>query len=271
MQQVASLRYGVIFKKAFCDVEIFKAFVKDFLNIELEIDKVETEKTFDPPIGNINSRYDLFAEDKKNRIIVDIQHRHYEDHYDRFLHYHCAAILEQASTSRGYSPKRTVFTIVVSTSSSKEDCAIAEICFDPIDIFNKQPLNKIPHRVIFLAAKYANEQIPEPYRQWLMMIQDSLDEQIDESKYQKPEVLKIVNLIKRDGLTIDDRTRIIEEHALQEFIRQEKAEGFEEGLEKGVEKGLAKGEEKAKLEIAHKLQEQGLSLEMIEKVVGIKV
>ncbi|MEN9461051.1 MAG: hypothetical protein RIS84_1071, partial [Pseudomonadota bacterium] len=31
MQKVASLRYEVIFKKAFCDVEVFKAFAKDFL------------------------------------------------------------------------------------------------------------------------------------------------------------------------------------------------------------------------------------------------
>jgi len=75
MQQVASLHYGVIFKQAFCDVEIFKAFVKDFLNVELNIDKVETEKSFDPPIGNVDSRFDLYAEDLQNRIIVDIQHR----------------------------------------------------------------------------------------------------------------------------------------------------------------------------------------------------
>lgn len=263
MQQVASLRYGVIFKKAFCDVEIFKAFVKDFLDIELEIDKVETEKSFDPPIGNINSRFDLYAEDKKNQVIVDIQHRHYEDHYDRFLHYHCAAILEQASTSRGYSPAQTVFTIVVSTSGSKEDCVISEIRFDPTNFFTKQPLNKIHHRAIFLAAKYADKQLPEPYRQWLMMIEDSLDEQVDESQYQKPEVLKVMNLIKRDGLTPDDRARIIDEHSLQESIQKEKAEEFEKGFEKG--------EEKAKLDIAHKLKEQGMSSEMIEQLVGIKL
>ena len=66
MKEVASLRYGVIFKKAFSDPDIFKAFVKDFLGIELNIDKVEMEKSFDPPIGNVDSRFDLFAEDKKN-------------------------------------------------------------------------------------------------------------------------------------------------------------------------------------------------------------
>ena len=48
MKKVASLRYGVIFKKAFCDVDVFKGFVRDILGINIEIDKVETEKEFKP-------------------------------------------------------------------------------------------------------------------------------------------------------------------------------------------------------------------------------
>ncbi|MDM8520871.1 hypothetical protein QUF64_12550, partial [Anaerolineales bacterium HSG6] len=102
MKEVASLRYGVIFKKAFCDPEIFSAFVRDIIGIEIEIDRVETEKQFDPPIGQVQSRFDLFAEDEKNRLVVDIQHVRYDDHYDRFLHYHCAAILEQVPNAKDY-------------------------------------------------------------------------------------------------------------------------------------------------------------------------
>ncbi|UJS24313.1 hypothetical protein [Thiothrix winogradskyi] len=89
MQAVASLRYGVIFKKAFSQPDVFTAFVRDILGIELIIDHVETEKSFPSAIGNIANHFDLFAEDKVNRIIVDIQHRRYADHYHRFLHYHC--------------------------------------------------------------------------------------------------------------------------------------------------------------------------------------
>ncbi|EDN72722.1 hypothetical protein BGS_0214 [Beggiatoa sp. SS] len=85
MKKVASLRYGVVFKKAFCVPEIFTAFVRDFLNIELKIDHVETEKSFIQPVGRVLSRFDLFAENQENRVIVDIQHVRYPDHYDRFL------------------------------------------------------------------------------------------------------------------------------------------------------------------------------------------
>jgi len=108
MIEVASLHYGVIFKKAFSNPAIFKAFVKDFLDINLDITKVETEKSFDNPIGSVDSRFDLFAEDKKNRIIVDIQHVKNADHYHRFLHYHCSALLEQVVKSTDYRPKLEV-------------------------------------------------------------------------------------------------------------------------------------------------------------------
>ena len=33
--------------------------------MELEIDQVETEKSFSPIVGGVDSRFDLFAEDKK--------------------------------------------------------------------------------------------------------------------------------------------------------------------------------------------------------------
>ena len=54
MIEVASLRYGVIFKKVFSKPHIFTAFVKDMLGIEIKIDEVETEKSFSPVIGKVD-------------------------------------------------------------------------------------------------------------------------------------------------------------------------------------------------------------------------
>lgn len=67
MKQVAPLRYGVIFKKAFGQVDIFKAFVKDIIGIDLDINKVETEKQFTQGISNVKVEFDCDAEDKKSR------------------------------------------------------------------------------------------------------------------------------------------------------------------------------------------------------------
>jgi predicted transposase/invertase (TIGR01784 family) len=269
MQKVASLRYEVIFKKAFCDVEVFKAFAKDFLGIDLKIDKVQTEKKFDPPIGNVDSRFDLYAEDVENRVIVDIQHRRYEDYYERFLHYHCAAILEQVDTSKNYKPALTVFTIVVSTSGTREDCAMAEINFDPINLLTHEKLNKIHHRVLYLSPKHVTETTPEPYREWLKLIQDSLDEQVDETNYHKTEVLKVVNLIKTDDLTPQDRARMKDEYSQEEAFKKAKEEGLQLGEARGLEKGREEGIEQGKLEIAKNMLAQGLAIELIEQVTGI--
>lgn len=263
--QVAPLRYDVIFKKAFSDVEVFKAFVKDFLNVDLNISQVETEKKFIPPVGNVDSRFDLYAEDLENRVIVDIQHRRYDDHYDRFLHYHCAALLEQVSHAKNYSPALTVLTIVVSTSGSKEDVAIAEINFDPVELFSKQPLNRIRHRLLYLSPKHWTTAIPEPYQQWLRLIQDSLDEQVDESGYDKLEILKALNLIKTDGLTPQDRARLKDEYALEQALKDEKQEEFKKGIELGEQRGVMK----EKQEIARKLQTEGMSVEFIEQLTGL--
>lgn len=163
MKQVASLRYGVIFKKAFCDPEVFKGFVRDILGIQLEIDTVETEKTFSILLGRVQPRFDLFAEDKKNR----------------------------------------------------------------------------------------NDKTPLTYREWLQAINDSLDEQVEETHYHLPEIQKIFQHIAKDLLSSQERTRMIEEYHLEE-LKQSTAQ------------------QKA-IEIASNLLTKGLPLAMIAEVTGLSV
>lgn len=230
MKEVASLRYGVIFKKAFSVPEIFAAFAEDFVGTRIEIDKVETEKSFDPPIGRVDIKYDLFAQDTKNRVIVDIQHERFSDHYDRFLHYQMAAILEQISSAENYRPPLAVYTIVVLTSGDKHKVDVAITNFDPHSLQN-EPLGEIPHKVIYLSPKYVNDDTPEPFREWLLAINDSLDENVDESQYTKPEIQQIFGIIEKDLVTPQERARMIEESHSEEL----KQTSFEQGIEQGIE------------------------------------
>jgi len=149
MKQVAPLRYDVIFKKAFGDRKIFTAFVHDLLNIELEIDLVEKDKAYDPPIGSVATKFDLYAEDKKNRIVVDMQHVRFADHYQRFLHYHCAALLEQVVKAKDYRTPLKVFTIVILTYGDRHKKDVAIIDFDPKDR-KGESLGEIDHKIIYL-------------------------------------------------------------------------------------------------------------------------
>ena len=248
MKKVASLRYGVIFKKAFSQPDIFKAFVKDFIGIELKINKVEMEKQFAPIIGKVDTRFDLFAEDIDNRVIVDIQHVRYGDHYDRFLHYHCVALLEKIASSTNYHPSLRVFTIVVLTSGDKHKVDMATTDFAPRDRKGNY-LNELPHKILFVSPKYVTDETPEPYREWLLAIADSLDEEVDETSYQRKEIRQVFDLIEQDSISPTERFKMKDEYGMEE-IQQTKV------LEKT-------------LEIARKMLEKGIEPATVTEITGI--
>ncbi|MFZ2727396.1 MAG: PD-(D/E)XK nuclease family transposase [Methylococcaceae bacterium] len=258
MKQIASLQYGVIFKKAFSDVEIFTGFVRDILGIHIEIDKVETEKEFKPAIGHVNVKFDCYAEDIKNNIVVEIQHKHNEDHYDRFLHYHCVTLLDQAKNSTQYKPEKTVYTIVVLTGGDHDlQYDVATIEFDPKRL-NGTPLKKIKHRVIYLCPQYINDETPLLYREWLEVINDSLHNQADETHYHLSEIQKVLSFIEQDGITPEERRIMIEESYIEEAVQKGKLEGKLEGQITIAETMLAKG-----FDIETIIEVTGLSKEMI--------
>ncbi|NOQ36340.1 MAG: hypothetical protein GQ569_10660, partial [Methylococcaceae bacterium] len=260
MKQVASLKYGVIFKKAFSKPEIFTAFVRDVLGIDIEIDHVETEKSFKPIIGKVDSHFDLFAEDTKNRIIVDIQHTRHEDHYDRFLHYHCVALLEQIASAKNYRPDLRVFTIVVLTSGDKHKTDVATIDFDPKNL-KGEGLGEIQHKVIYLCPKYVNQETPTAYREWLEAIDDTLDEEVDENHYHGLEIQQVFKTIEKDGVTPEERAVMFEEYNQGVYEKTVRQEGLEEGLEQG--------QLKEKQTIARTMLGEGLAIELITKVTGL--
>lgn len=256
MKQVASLQYGVVFKKAFCNPEIFTAFVQDIVGMQLTIDRVETEKEFDPPVGYVKPRFDLFAEDRAHRVIVDIQHARTTDHYDRFLYYHCVALLEQIANAEDYHAPLNVYTIVVLTSGDRHKADIAVTDFDPHDLAG-HPLREIPHKMIYLCPKYVTEATPEPYREWLEAIQDTLDKEVDETHYHHPAILKLFDSIRRDQISPAERAQMIDEYH-QEELQQTK---FEEGK--------LLGERLRQREIARALLVEGIAQDIIAKTTGL--
>ncbi len=276
MKEVASLQYGVIFKKAFSQRDVFNAFVKDILGIEFSCDKVETEKSFTQKIGNVKVEFDLYAEDLKNRVIVEIQHQNGSDYYDRFLHYHCVALLEQAANYRNYKPDLTVYTIVVLTSADKHKTDVAVIDFDPKDRYGNS-LGEIKHKVIYLAVKYVDENTPEVYRDWLSAINESLSEKIEETNYQRIELQTVIDSIAKNLVSPEEKYWMIEEYNFEEAKKKQFEEGIEQGIrqgirqgiQQGVQHGIEEGQRKAKQAIAKGMLSEGLSIEIIEKLTAL--
>ena len=262
MKEVASLQYGVIFKKAFGEVDIFTAFVKDVvssavnLQLDLQIERVETEKSFTPVVGRVATRFDLFAQDKKNRVIVDIQHVRNTDHYHRFLHYHIVAILEQTTSSQDYRPPLLVYTVIVLTGGDKHNEDVLITDFQPRNLKGKA-ISEIEHKLIFLNPKAVTKETPEPLREWMLAIADSLDEQVDEEDYQRDEIRRVFSLIQKDTISPEERAKMIEEYHLEEGKRT----AFSEGLEEGVKL--------EKIETANKLFAMGMDIATVCQATGL--
>ena len=113
---LGNLDNEVIFKKAFTDKVVFKAFVRDVLNLDIEVDKIETEKKFEPKIGYVDFELDIFAETIDKRIVIEIQRIEYDHNFDRFLHYFLMVIAEQQKRSKEYGINQTVYVIVLLTA-----------------------------------------------------------------------------------------------------------------------------------------------------------
>lgn len=174
---IARLDNEVFFKKAFTDKIVFKAFVKDIVGIDVNPDKIETEKAFQPKLGNINFKYDIFAEDTQKRVIIEIQKVEYDHNFDRFLHYHLQAITEQQRSSDDYSVDKTVYTIVVMTAPYKVNEKTREFYRDEVLISSLNPKNLkgverklFNHELIYLNPNYKGEDTPPNYRDWLDLI-----------------------------------------------------------------------------------------------------
>jgi hypothetical protein len=178
---IGRLDNEVFFKKAFTDEIVFKAFVKDIVGIDVNPDVIETEKAFQPKLGNINFKYDIFAEDTQKRVVIEIQKVEYDHNFDRFLHYHLQAITEQQRTSEDYTVEKTVYTIVVMTAPYKINKQTREFYRDEVLISALNPKNlrglerKIfNHELIYLNPNYKDADTPTNYRDWLELIYESI-------------------------------------------------------------------------------------------------
>lgn len=243
MKQVAPLRYDVIFKKAFSYPNLFTALAKDFLGIQLEIDEVEHDKVFVPSVGSVATKFDLFAEDKKNRVIVEVQHAHYSDTYERFIYYQCSAMVDTIISSSNYHFPVTVITLIFFTNKKtpSPDSGIIVHDFEPRDFVTGKLLDKVyqrKHKLIFVFTKDSTHaDIPKPCREWMQAINDSLDGKVDEAEYTNPSIHALFQVIEKDKITPEERARMKEEYNREEAQIQAFKEGEEKGWKGGKDEG----------------------------------
>lgn len=258
MKKLAPLNNSVVFKKLFRHPEVLSAFISDVTGVQLELtaENIELERKFDPPVGNIDIALDIFAEDPKHRVIVEIQRVRYDYHYDRFLHYHQAAIVELAQSYSSYKLNRTVYTIVWLTAKSNkpeyqhslittEFCSVTE---------SGEKLDLYRHKLFFLNPFYIKDQTPEGLVDWLQLVEQSITHPRNPQFNQKREIIRLAaDIIEDEDLTPQERAILLEEIGYQENLTLKVQEGYNE----------------ATRDIAVNLLAQGLSIEVIAAATGL--
>ncbi len=260
---LARLDNEVFFKKAFTDEIVFKAFVKDIVGIEVEPTKIETEKAFQPKLGNIAFKYDIFAEDVKRRIVIEIQKVEYDHNFDRFLHYHLQAITEQQRSSEDYSVEKTVYTIVVMTAPYKVNTKTNELYKDEVLISNLNPKNLkgiernlFNHKLIYLNPNYKGQDTPPNYRDWLDLIYESIhNPENPQINTQNAGVKRATEVVRYENISPDEWEQAKIEASKRKVITLERAEERAE----------------TQIAIAEKLIKRNLSNEEIAEDTGLTV
>ena len=68
----------------------------------------------------------------------------------------------------------------------------------------------------------------------------------------------------------EEMRRKAAEEGMKEGLKEGIREGIKEGIKEGMEKGMEKGEQKKQIEIARKMREDGISIDIIIKYTGLQ-
>ncbi len=258
---LANLDNEVHFKKVFTDVEVFTAFVKDVLGIDIHIDKVETEKVLPSKVSAIKFKMDLFAEDKATRTVVEIQKVDYDYTYDRFSHYFLANLVDVQRKSDDYSFDQEIYVIVVVTSAYKisditgkpikKDVLITDI--NPHDL-NGEIIRMTNHKMLILNPTYIQPNTPEGIADWLNLIKESMKNPENPNiNRSKPAIVKAAKLAEKEKLTPEQvaeaKIQNMRKKAIAIGEKQAADEAAEEATAKTTDKGILKALKRGKLTI----------------------
>jgi len=149
-----------------------------------------------------------------------------------------------------------VYTIVVLTSGDKHKTDISINDFRPRKLDGSY-IPETQHKIIYLCPKYATDKTPEPYREWLRAIDDSLDQQVEEDDYDNETIQEIFSLIKEDKISPQEAFKMKDEYSDEQYLRDERKEAIE------------KGRETEKKENAKAMIKEGMDFLLISKITGI--
>jgi len=266
---LGNLDNEVIFKKVFTNVEVFTAFVKDVCGIDIEIDRVETERELNRKTAHIRFKMDLFAESRDHRVIVEIQKVDYDYNHDRFLHYFLANVIDQQGSGSEYAFAREVYTIVLITAPYRISDKSGKPIQDDVLLttLNPQTLNgqvrqMYGHKLLFLNPNYMGIDTPPQILDWMVLIHESIHHPENPTiNLNKPAIRKAAALAEVENLDPSERYEAKNQQARKSASAVMKELGKEEAVLEGIQNALRLGKY-SKEDIAELFQ---VTMDFVEK------
>ena len=274
---LANLDNEVYFKKVFTDVEVFTAFVKDVLGIDMHIQKVETEKVLPSKVSAIKFKMDLFAEDKETRTVVEIQKVDYDYTYNRFAHYFLANLIDTQRKSTNYAFAKEVYVIVIVTSAYKisdkngkpikNDVLITDI--NPRDLRgNVIEINN--HKMVILNTTNIQPETPIAIFDWLNLIRESMKNPENPNiNTQKTAIAKAAKLANIDDLTPEQLAAAKIHEQRKEtvaFIENTTRLEVEAEMKEKLKEKIAKLIKRGKLSISEIAEDFDVTIEYVRQI-----
>lgn len=267
---LANLDNEVHFKHVFTNVEVFSAFAKDVLGIDLNIDKVETEKVLPSKVSAIKFRMDLFAEDNDKRTVVEIQKVDYDYSYDRFAHYFLANLIDMQRSSKDYSYDKEVYVIVVVTAAYRISELNGQPIKDDILITSINPRNlqgqerkMTKHQMVILNTTYINDNTPKDIKDWMDLIKESMNNpQNPKINTDKPSIAKAAKLAALNNLSPEQLADAKEMEMRKATIALVEDISRREENDKRIKKALKRG----KLTLEEIAEDFEVSIEYVTKI-----
>jgi hypothetical protein len=220
---VHSLESRAAFQEGFSDMAVFKKMVKAFTGVDLQIDEVEIEKEFHRPVGSVKVKFDLFAEDEKNRTIVEAQHANDSQNFERFCYYHLTAIVETIKSSKNDRFPKTVYTLVFFTDRLSpvpgENILVQDV---EVKGFKSNEAVKgfFPrkHRLFYIFTKdpEADTGISKECREWIQAIHETLKEWVYLYQFSTPEIKTLFERLKAEDTSPELHTKMMDECMIKE-------------------------------------------------------
>ena len=288
-RKLLSPKMDVVFQVLFGEVgneEITKDFLKAVLNeeitkVDLSGNPVLRRMRLDDKMGVL----DVIAQiDDKEYCNIEMQMSDKEDLMKRFLYYWARTYSKNIRKGDFYEElKRTIAVII--TDFEIKGLEELEYCTKWKIIEEKERkiiLTDLLEIVIIELPKiYCKENKNDKLLQWTYFLDNPKSEEVKNimeendiikkaneklEEISNDEIMQRIAEWKADGIRIENGRKRRFERELKEAKEQAKIEGREEGIKQGIEQGI----EQDKIEIARKMKNRGMDIELIIEITGLE-